>query len=167
MKKDKLHNINSAGFKTPDNYFDTFDNQLIQRIKEKSSLEGIESPGFEVPKDYFNTIDDSILNAVNDQVETPVVSLFKRKQLYYMSGIAASLLLLISIFNYQSTTEDISIELVENYFIESDLDTYDLAELLVDANILEDDFNLIETTYEEENLEEYLLENADIEAILQ
>ena len=167
MKKNKLHNINSPGFKTPDNYFDTFDSQLIQRINGESSLEGVESSGFKVPKDYFNTIVDSILKAINDDTETPVIRLFKRKHLYYVSGIAASLLLLISIFNNQSSAEDISVELVENYFIESNLDTYDLAELLVDVNLLEEDFNIIETSYEEENLEDYLLENADIEAILQ
>jgi hypothetical protein len=63
--------------------------------------------------------------------------------------------------------DELTGEMVEAYFENSGLDTYDLAQLLSDADILEDDFTIIETNYNEDNLEDYLLENADIETILE
>ena len=66
-----------------------------------------------------------------------------------------------------STKDEISVEMVETYFQDSDLDSYELAELLLDAEILEEDFTVIETEFDEDNLESYLLENTDIESILQ
>ncbi|SHH42578.1 hypothetical protein [Winogradskyella jejuensis] len=167
MKKDKLHNINSSGFKAPKDYFESFDEKLMQRLENETSFSKVESPGFKTPEAYFDTIEDSVLNRLNTKEQTPVISLFRSKKLYYISGIAASLLLLFAVFINQSNTAEISVEMVENYFIESDLDTYDLAELLTQVEVLEEDFKITETTYNEDNLEEYLLENADIEAILE
>ena len=138
----------------------------MQRLDEEKSIEGISSSGFVVPKDYFASVEAKILDAVNSESETKVVRLFSRKQLYFVTGIAASLLLMLAIFN-GSTTDELSVEMVEDYFAESSLDSYELAELLSDANILEDDFTITEINNTEENLEDYLLENANIEAIIE
>jgi len=166
VKKDKTHNINSTGFKTPSNYFESFDKKLMLRLDEEKSIEGISSSGFTIPKDYFTSIETEILNKVTSENETKVVRLFSRKKAYYVSGIAASLLLMLAVFN-GSATDEFSVEMVENYFAESSLDSYELAELLSDANILEDDFTITEINNTEKNLEDYLLENADIEAIIE
>lgn len=166
MNKDKIHNINTTGFKTPNNYFESFDEELMQRLDEEKSIEGISSPGFTVPKDYFVSVETKIIDTVNSESKTKIVSLFSRKQLYYVSGIAASLLLMLAVFN-GSATDELSVEMVEDYFAESTLDSYELAELLSDADILEDDFTITEINNTEENLEDYLLENADIEAIIE
>ena len=140
----------------------------MERLNNEPSF-AIEDSGFEVPKNYFNTVENNVLSKLNSEKESTVVSLFSRKRLYYISGIAASLLLLVAIFiNNSNITKELSVEMVQDYFIESDLDTYELAELLDDANILEDDFKLTEETiFNEDNLEDYLIENADIEAILE
>ena len=61
----------------------------------------------------------------------------------------------------------LSAEIVEAYFQDSDLDSYQLAQLLSDADLLEDDFTIAQTTYNEDNLETYLLENADLESFLE
>ncbi|GGI57937.1 hypothetical protein [Winogradskyella haliclonae] len=167
MKKDKLHNINSTGFKAPKDYFESFDEKLMQRLEENISIKGITATGFNIPKDYFDTVESKILDKVNEENKTKVISLFSRKHMYYVSGIAASLLFLFAIFINNSNAEELSVEMVESYFADSDLDSYELAELLSDADVLEDNFTLIETEYNEENLEEYLLENADIEAFLE
>lgn len=165
MKKEKLHNINSNGFKTPDNYFQSFEDKLFERLNEKETNEGVNDSGFTIPKDYFESLDGKILNKIK---EKPVIKLNTRKVFYYVTGIAASLLLMVSIFmNGDDKTQELSAEMVETYFKNSDLDSYELAELLVNADILEEDFTLIETEYKEENLESYLLENTDIETILQ
>lgn len=166
MKKDKLHNIKSSGFKTPEKYFDSFEDKLFTRIEEPNTLENINSPGFKVPQNYFNTVEHKILNKL-DTNDKPVVHLFARPSFYYVAGIAASLILLFAIFiNIEKPTE-LTGEMVEAYFQNSDLDTYELAQLLSDADMLEDDFTIIETNYNEDNLEDYLLENADIETILE
>ncbi|WP_138434292.1 hypothetical protein [Winogradskyella algicola] len=165
MKKEKLHNIKSSGFKTPENYFNTFDDKLFERLNIKENIEGVTDSGFTTPKDYFETLDDKILSKLEDK---PVVRLNTSKTLYYIAGIAASLLLLFAIFiNNGGETQVLSAEMVETYFENSDLDSYELAELLVEADFLEEDFTIVETEYKEENLESYLLENTDIETILQ
>jgi len=167
MKEEKLHNVNSTGFKVPKDYFESFDEKLIQRLDQEKSIEGISSPGFIVPEDYFTSLETEILNKVASERKTKVVRLFPKKQLYFVSGIAASLLLMLTVYNYSSASDELSVEMVENYFVESSLDSYELAELLSDADILEDNFTIAEIQNTEENLEDYLLENADIEAIIQ
>lgn len=165
MKKEKLHNIKSSGFKTPKNYFNAYNDKLFERLNIKENIEGVTDSGFTTPKDYFETLDDKILSNLEDK---PVVRLNTRKTLYYVAGIAASLILLFAIFiNNGNKTQELSAEMVETYFENSDLDSYELAELLVEADILEEDFTIVETEYKEENLESYLLENTDIETILQ
>lgn len=165
MKKGKLHNIKSSGFKTPENYFDSLEDKLFERLNNKETIKGINDPGFIVPKDYFESLDNKILNKLEDK---PVIKLTTRKTLYYVAGIAASLLLLFAIFiNNDNETQELSAEMVETYFENSDLDSYELAQLLVEAEILEEDFTIVETQYNEETLESYLIENTDIETILQ
>ena len=165
MKKDKLHNINSTGFKTPEHYFDTFEDRLFDRIEQEDTVKGIEETGFKVPDGYFDQLDESIIGKLNTE-EPPVIKLPSRKTFYYVAGIAASLMLMLAIY-INSTKDEISVEMVETYFQDSDLDSYELAELLLDAEILEEDFTVIETEFDEDNLESYLLENTDIESILQ
>ncbi len=165
MKNDKLHNIKSTGFKTPDQYFDSFEDKLFERLDQEKQIQGVDESGFKVPEGYFDTLDDQIIAKVKTE-ETPVIKLSSRKTLYYVAGIAASLILMIAVF-INSSNDEISVEMVETYFQESDLDSYELAELLMDAEILEEDFTIIETEFDEENLESYLLENTDIESILQ
>lgn len=165
MKNDKLHNIKSTGFKIPDQYFDSFEDQLFERLDQEKEIHGVDEPGFKVPEGYFNTLDDKILSKVKTE-ETPVIKLSSRKTFYYVAGIAASLILMMALF-INSSNDEISVEMVETYFQESNLDSYELAELLMDAEILEEDFTVTETEFDEENLESYLLENTDIESILQ
>ncbi|MFD1064216.1 hypothetical protein ACFQ1Q_13250 [Winogradskyella litorisediminis] len=167
MKNEKLHNIKETGFKTPEDYFESFDDKLLQRLETKSILDNIKDEGFKTPEGYFDTVENQIFQLAKAEDKVKVVSIFKSKKFYYITGIAASLLLLFGIFFNQSKTEEISVDMVENYLLESDLNSYELADLLADANILKDDFTIIETTFEEENLEDYLLENADIESILE
>lgn len=165
MKKNKLHNIKSNGFKVPENYFDTVEDAFFNRLNKKDSIEGINTTGFKTPEGYFDSVDHNIFSKLSDK---PVIRLYNRKTLYYVTGIAATLLLLFAVFINSSTNpEDVSVEMVTNYFENSDLDSYELAELLVKAEIIDDDFKVMETDFNEEHLESYLLENTDIETILQ
>lgn len=167
MKKETIHNITSPGFKTPKNYFDTFENKLLERISEKDAMLGIETTGYKVPNDYFNSVEATILSKI-ETAEKPIVKLKPRTTFYYMAGIAASLLLLFAIFiNNEQTEETFTAEMVEAYFEESDLSSYDLAQLFSETDLLDEDFKIINTPYEEDNLELYLLENSDVELIME
>jgi hypothetical protein len=166
MKTNKLHNIKSTGFKTPDDYFDTFEDHLFQRLEEKESIAGIETSGYTVPKDYFNSIEENVLSKIKSE-DKPVISLKSRNTVYYITGIAASLLVLVALFLNNEKTEDlITAEMAQVYFEERSINSYDLLELLSESDLSEEDFNIIDTPYEEDNLETYLLENSDIETIL-
>ena len=123
------------------------------------------SSGFKTPEGYFDTIDVDIISKTKS--ENKVIAFRPHPRLYYIAGIAASLVLLFAIIFNSGTNSEISPEMVETYFQESDLDSYELAELLSEAEILEDDFIISETAYDEENLETYLLEQVDIEQLLQ
>jgi hypothetical protein len=165
VKKDKLDNIKFTGFKTPDQYFEKFDDNLLEKLSEYKSIRGVAKTGYKIPENYFDTFEDNVFERLTEK-EIPIVKLNTRKKLYYMSGIAAALLLLFAVF-FNQGEQEISAEMVQTYFQDSDLDSYELAELLVKADILEEDFTLVETDYSEDNLESYLLENVDIESILQ
>lgn len=167
MKDDKLHNITSTGFKIPKAYFESFDDQLFAHLDKNDSIEGVKTAGYAVPKDYFSSIEDNILAQLRSE-DKSVISLKSRKVIFYMAGIAASLVLLFAVFIRSGKPEyTISAEMVEAYLEDRDLNSYELAQLLSDSNLLEDDFTIIKTTYEEDNLESYLLEHSDIESIIE
>ena len=107
------------------------------------------------------------MKRLKDTKETKVVQLKSRSSFYYIAGIAASLLLLIAVITNQKNTDELSVDIVENYLVQQDLTSYELAELLSDVNVLSDDFTISESNYNEEQLESYLLENANIENIIE
>lgn len=167
MKKNKLNNIKATGFKTPENYFESFEAKLLDRIVDKQKLEGLSKTGFTVPNEYFKTVEDSILDKINTRDNTPVISLTSRKSFYYIASIAASLMLLFAIYINTNNKEELSIEMVENYFEDTEISSYELAQLMSETDFLEDNFTIIESTFNEDNLETYLLENSDIESFIE
>lgn len=167
MKKDKLHNIKSTGFKTPDNYFSSFEDKLLGHLSENKLIDGVESTGFDIPNNYFKSIEDNVLEKLNIE-DKQIITLKRRKALYYLAGIAASLILLFALFyNNEVSDDSLSVEMVESYLNDRDLSSYEIAQLLSDADLLNDEFNIAPTNFDEVNLEDYLLDNADIETIIE
>lgn len=165
MSKNNINNIENSGFKVPEDYFNSFDDRLTNKLNEKQ-LSDIKTPGFKIPDDYFTSLEDKIMQRAESK-QIPTIKLRTKNRLYYIAGIAASLILIAAIFLNRNTDTSISIEMVETYFENSSLDSYELAELLSEADLLDDDFKLIETEFNEENLESYLLNHADIENIIE
>ena len=89
MKKDKLHHIKSTGFKTPDKYFESFENNLFDHLNKEESIAGIKTSGYTVPKDYFDSVEDHVFGKLNTENKS-VIRLQSRKTFYYIAGIAAS-----------------------------------------------------------------------------
>ena len=168
MKKDNLHINKKTGFKTPEQYFESFETQLNELIKLEETVCDIQQTGYTVPKNYFNSVEDSIMNNLSQREDkTPVINVNFKRSLYYISGIAASLVLLFAIFIGNEESSEISIDMVETYFETQDINSYELAELLVDAELIDDNFTITDNTYDETNLETYLLDNADIDVFIE
>lgn len=164
MKKE-LHSIKSTGFNLPKDYFDNLEDKIMDQIQLDKALNSNKNASFTVPDGYLDTLDDVILSNVS---ETKVISLFGKQNLLYISGIAAAVLIMFGIFwnNPTETIDTLDSELVENYIIEEGIDTYDIAALFTDEDITTINNDIFDQTFSEDSLEDYLLENVDLEDII-
>lgn len=160
MKK----NNNISGFKTPQNYFDDFEERLFQRIEEEQFPK---SSGFKVPDGYFENLDEQILKSVtqnNSTEKKKVISLIPKKYFGYAAAIAACLLVAIQVFTFQDENpniESIQISMLDKYIEDGylNINLYELTNYFEDSDIsgLNIDFELIP----EGVLESYIIENMD------
>ncbi|WP_179352516.1 hypothetical protein [Winogradskyella vidalii] len=163
MKEEKIHNIKNSGFKTPDNYFDSFENQLLERLNENKMISATQASGFNVPEDYFESVETSILKQLEPKPESPVISLKPKRKFYYVAGIAASIVLLFSLFinqENQININTIETDSIENYLYQEAYSNDDFASLFQDDEISETDF--IDLNVSDETLNEFL-ENVETE----
>jgi len=164
---DKLKHIKQSGFKTPDGYFDNLEDTIFNKLNTKSNLDSINNPGFNVPKDYFDIIEDNVFNTLKkDENEVKVISLFSRRNILYMSGIAATVVLMISVFKPSSeiSFDSIETELVEFYISNHNINSADLATLWNETDFNEVAFD--EYEFLDETVEDYILENSNIKDLL-
>ncbi|WP_158848384.1 hypothetical protein [Algibacter sp. L1A34] len=163
MKTNKIHNITNSGLKAPKDYFDNLEDRFMAEIKLN---EVARDSGFKAPEGYFDSLENSILNKVSEQKTTKVIPLFNRKNLLYISSIAAAVLLLfnLSIFEKQTNWDSLDIDTVENYILDENVGSYEIATLLLVDDISEEDFEYLEFT--DEAMEGYFLENASMEDLI-
>ncbi|MDO5977734.1 hypothetical protein [Flavivirga spongiicola] len=163
MKHNKLHNIEETGFKVPDDYFNALEDVILSDIKLKKMSS---NSGFKLPEDYFNTLENAIIDKVSTKTSTKVIPLFRKRTLIYISGIAATVLLLfnLSIFENKPTFNSLDFETVENYIMNENIGSYEIAALLSEEDLLEENF--IDYQVEEETVEIYILDNIDVEDII-
>jgi hypothetical protein len=166
MKNKNLHNINKTGFKSPKNYFESFEDTLMNKINNNQSLNDINETGFELPNNYFENFEGKLHKRISKENEPKAVRLFTRRNLVYLSGVAAAILILfnLSIFDKEITWDSLDAQTVENYIIGEDFDSYELASLLPDDQLLESNF--ISNTISDDTLENYLIDNLDLEDII-
>lgn len=165
MKKKRLHHIKTTGFKTPEQYFEAFDEQLFERIKSNDSISGIETSGFSVPQNYFDTVDAKIMSKINAENQA-VIQLKPRTIFYSVAGIAASVILMFSlVFNNNKSLSITTLEtsFLERYILQESATYDDLASLFESDDISETDF--IDFNISEETLD-YYLENTDTEDLI-
>jgi hypothetical protein len=165
MNNKNLNNIKSHGFKIPEGYFESFDEKILGELNKESRLKTMES-GFKTPKNYFNTVENIIIKQVSEQNNIKVISIFNKKNMIYVTSIAAAVLLLfnLSIFEKNPSFENLDTETVENYFLNENISSYEIASVLSDDEL--NDVISIDYNVEEENLEAYLMEHADIETLM-
>lgn len=161
MKKNKIHNINENGFNTPDGYFNSLEDNIMNELKlnevAKSKSE------FKTPDNYFETLEDSILSKVSEEKPIKVINLFSKKNIIYATSIAAAVLLLfnLSIFKAKPSFDNLDSETVENYILSENVESYEIASLLNEDELTEENF--LEFNIEAEIVEDYILGNLDAE----
>lgn len=167
MKNKSLNNIQSTGFKTPPNYFESLDNTIFSKLDADNHLGDISASGFKVPDTYFESFDDTILNALKIEDDAKVIPLYSWKKVAYISGIAASIVLAFNLLFNQSNTvtfDNLETASIEDYLIGEDLSAYDIAPYLNPLDMNSDNF--VENTINDLTLEDYLLQNSDVEHLI-
>ncbi len=164
----KIKDISETGFKTPDNYFENFEEGVFARLKAEKLKSLADKPGFEVPDGYFEDLDKQIETRIKGD-STAVISLLNRKNLYYVSGVAAAIVILLAVFLNRSSNEvqELDYRVVETYIINHDISTYEIASLLTEDELDQVDLDILGEEINEETLEDYLLENINLENIIE
>lgn len=158
-----LKNIKASGFKTPENYFEGVEDSVLNQIHLKS----IEGSGFKMPEGYLDTLDDTIIAKVSKNNDTKVINLFSRKNLLYMSSVAAAILLLFNLSIFESkrvaSFDTLDTATLENYILSEYIDSYEISSLMNNEEINEEAF--IDYNFSDEHMEDYILNNIDIEGL--
>ena len=166
MKNKKLHNIDSPGFSVPKDYFESLDESLLNIINEEKLKELSSDSGFEIPKNYFDELGIRLEKHLHSNKKSRVINLFDDKILRYATGVAAAIVILmaLTLTNSKPSFDNLENETVENFVIDEDISSYEIASLLSEDQLDEEVF--ISHDLNEENLENYLLNTSDIEALI-
>jgi hypothetical protein len=164
MKQKKLDTINTSGFKVPKDYFSQVEEQILSEVHLKNK---VEVSGFDIPDSYFETLENNIVQKLNDAQDVKVISLISWKKVIYPTAIAASLLLMFNVFYNTSETitfDSLETASIENYLEQEDYTSYELSSLLTEEELNTNNF--IDTEISEASLEDYLLDQSDIEDLI-
>ncbi|MFT5848013.1 MAG: hypothetical protein ACJARX_000198 [Psychroserpens sp.] len=165
MKQNKLDTINTSGFKVPKDYFSQVEAQILNEVDLKNK---VEVSGFHIPDSYFETIEKSIVQKLKDEQRVKVINLFSwKKTIYASAAIAACLVLMFNVFYNTSevlTFDSLETASIENYLEQEDYTSYELASLLTEEELNINNFT--DTEISEESLEDYLLNQTDIEDLI-
>lgn len=159
MKKNPLHNKQETGFKAPKDYFNSFEESLKAIITTEQFPK---ESGFKVPESYFNAIDGEKFTSKEKEVK--IISLLNWKALSLVASVAAILIIMFGHKNNNNMLnfENIETVQIENYLLEEQISNEELAMNLQEETLTLDSF----LELKEENIEDYLLENASIENLI-
>lgn len=160
MKK-CLNKNSKSGFKVPDSYFETFQ---VNKFDEHQPNFKIEESGYLMPNNYLSEITGE--NILKNNKKPYNTSFFKRKTYAYISGLAASILICVGVYNLNTklSFNTIDISLVEMYLYDNDVYTDEVASLYSVENLMESDF--IDSSISDEMLEEFILSEDDFEVLM-
>jgi hypothetical protein len=144
MKTELENNKITNGFTIPSNYFETFSNELFEKINGEVITQSLpKSTGFIVPEDYFETNEAVVLKTIQSN-QSKIINL--KSTIYKVSGIAAVLLLTIISPMLYNSVEIKNNELVEMSYLElhsNELSVYEVGSMLDDKELIELENELI------------------------
>lgn len=153
MENKNLHNIKETGFKVPQDYFEALEDTILNEVKLKSI---VSESGLKIPKDYLDNFNVSV------KEETKVISIFNKKNIIFVSSIAAAIILFFSlnIFNTSTTTlDDIDTASVDDYIL-NETEISELTTLFQDSDLSEAQF--IDYTLSDEALDSFIEDVDDL-----
>lgn len=156
MMKNKNNHL-KHGFKTPSDYFDEF--------KIKDSF-GKKSNGFKIPDGYIENFE--VFTPISNKGLTNIFKLIDKSKIIYPIAVAASLVLMFSIFTNQKQTnslKDYEIATLEEYLMEETIYNNDISALIDDSfdiNSIEIDNSILN----DQEAENYLLYEIEVEEII-
>ncbi len=137
------------GFTIPNNYFNKNKTSILKSI----STSNIKDDGFTTSPQYFSSSKKAILKST---INSEPISIFSKKWIFISVTIAASLILLFSISNYNTKTTSNTIvtiapqiDTTSNNFISDETNT--TKDLLLSI--------YIDDSYTEESIDDYALES--------
>ncbi len=160
MKQNKLHSIKKTGYEVPEDYFESLEGQIMGHIK----LSEVGPTGFNIPDGYLESVEDQVINKVSGKSPVKVIPLFSKRNVIYASSIAAAVLVLLNLSIFEKNSWDLEDQTVENYIIDEAISSYEIASLLEDEDLIEENF--VNHNFSEENIENYVLDNIDIETLI-
>lgn len=161
----KNKNINKNPFNTPKGYFDSFEDNLKDKIlKETAAIP--KEDGFGVPASYFDQFQVNLIAKIKEEQNvTKVIPLNTYKKIMAIAAsIAAITIIALSIDwsgNETLSFTDLANSDIEAYFENNELDltTDEIADVLPIDGYEMNDF--VEPELNEENLLDYLNENVE------
>ena len=155
-------------FKVPTNYFDEFENHLLNKINEEVLPKNI---GFKTPPGYFNKLDAKIKRKNNSKSkEGKLIPVVSKKIFIYAASLAAIVILVFSVIKDTTrfyTLEEIEISNIENFINEGNiqLKQHEISILFTDEIL--NNMTRNQSRLSGNQLENYLLENInDLNALL-
>lgn len=144
MKTELENNKITNGFTIPSNYFETFSNELFEKINSDVITQSLpKSTGFIVPEDYFETNEAVVLKTIQSN-QSKIINL--KSTFYKVSGIAAVLLLSITSPLLYTSSEVKNTEMAEMSYLElhsNELSVYEVGSMLDDKELIELENELI------------------------
>lgn len=160
MKKNKIHNIENSGLKTPENYFSNLEESIMAQMYLE---EKINKSVFKTPNGYFETLEDRIINQVSEKQETKVISLVSKRTILAITSIAATIVLLfnLNIFDKNISFDAIETDALENYVSNQEFEVSNMeAEIIENIDI---STFILEEAISDTSLENYLYNSSDYE----
>ncbi len=112
----KNNNINKTGYTIPKGYLNTLEKNILNKINSVDNLSDSSKTGYKTPDDYFINLEERIIKEI--RTKNKFKKLLSNKKIYYLSGIAAMLILSIFIIT-QENRKNYSFDDISNYEIES------------------------------------------------
>ncbi|WP_405382622.1 hypothetical protein [Maribacter sp. LLG6340-A2] len=154
-----MNNKNKNPFKTPEGYFDSFQDKLMAKLSD-DNVAIPKDNAFTVPDNYFEDFNDRINKKLSE--ESKVIPLFPVKRIMTIAASVAAIALIF--FGYQWNNDqdvnfsDLANTDIEAYFenTEFDLSSYEIAEVLPFTDT--DYSNMMSLPIDDENILDYLSE---------
>ncbi|MGY0392771.1 hypothetical protein ACW5R3_09480 [Bizionia sp. KMM 8389] len=161
MNSNELKNIKQSGFKTPDNYFQNFEDNLLSEI---AIQEQCDSAGFKVPDNYFENFNVSTKNLTpQENSSSKVIPLFAKKSWLYAASIAAIAILVFTLpdFNQPVNFSTLDNDSIENYILANDYEATEFNNLITDPAAFEN--TIYNEALSDTSLENYMYNNSELE----